>query len=192
MTLCARCGERAVAFFHAADGVCEWQGCARCGERAVAFFHAADGVCECQGCARCGERKAGICAKVLGVSDTEIRRCAMKQIEIVAVDFDGTLCADRYPEIGNANYPLIELLKRLQKQGVKIILWTCRCGERLEEAVEWCASFGLCFDRVNENVKEILERYGGDSRKIYADVYIDDKAVYAKALDFAGLAEANQ
>ena len=101
-----------------------------------------------------------------------------KNIDIIAVDFDGTLCSECYPEIGLPNLPLIALLKRLQGQGKRIILWTCRCGEPLEEAVAWCGRFGLRFDAVNANVPEILKTYGMESRKISADVYIDDRSCF--------------
>lgn len=101
-----------------------------------------------------------------------------KNIQIIAVDFDGTLCSECYPEIGLPNLPLIYLLKRLRMQGKKIILWTCRCEERLSDAVTWCERFGLQFDAVNENVPETLEQYGMESRKISADVYIDDKSCF--------------
>lgn len=99
-------------------------------------------------------------------------------IQIIAVDFDGTLCSDCYPEIGIPNLPLIYLLRRLKTQDKKIILWTCRCGEKLKAAVEWCRMFGLEFDAVNENVAQTIEKYGTDSRKVSADVYIDDKACF--------------
>lgn len=102
----------------------------------------------------------------------------MKKYRIIAVDFDGTLCTDCYPKIGFPNLGLIELLKRMQGNGCRIILWTCRCGERLDEAVSWCEGYGLQFDEINENVQEILQQYGSNSRKIYADVYIDDKACF--------------
>ena len=95
---------------------------------------------------------------------------------IIAVDFDGTLCESRYPEMGQPNIPLIKGLKEKQEQGDKLILWTCRSGEYLENAVEWCKGHGLFFDSVNENLPEILELWGNDSRKITADIYIDDKA----------------
>ena len=95
---------------------------------------------------------------------------------IIAVDFDGTLCTDRYPFIGMANIQLIEQLKGLQRQGCGLILWTCRCRERLIEAVQWCKEQGLVFDAVNENLPEVVEKYGSDSRKIFADIYLDDKA----------------
>ena len=101
-----------------------------------------------------------------------------REIQIIAVDFDGTLCTDRFPDIGLPNLPLIYLLVQLRGQGRQVILWTCRCGERLREAVEWCRSFGLEFDAVNENVADTLEKYGTESRKISADVYVDDKACF--------------
>lgn len=101
-----------------------------------------------------------------------------RTIEIIAVDFDGTLCSECYPAIGLPNLPLIELLKQLRKQGKQIILWTCRCGEALEAAIVWCRMFGLEFDAVNENVPGTLEKYGTESRKISADVYVDDRSCF--------------
>lgn len=102
----------------------------------------------------------------------------MQKDKIIAVDFDGTLCEDCYPHIGKPNTELILRLKRFKKEGCRLILWTCRCGERLEEAIKWCQKFQIPFDAVNENVKEIIEKYGTDSRKIYADLYIDDKCCF--------------
>ena len=96
---------------------------------------------------------------------------------IYAVDFDGTLCESIFPDIGSPNMALINHLIQRRKQGNKIILWTCRVNERLQEAVDWCKQFGLEFDAVNENLLEKIEQWGGDTRKIFADVYIDDKAV---------------
>lgn len=99
-----------------------------------------------------------------------------QEIGIIAVDFDGTLCSDQYPEIGQPNKGLIHYLKDRKKNGSKLILWTCRCSAPLEKAVDWCIKQGLEFDAVNENVPEIIELYGSNSRKIYADLYFDDKA----------------
>lgn len=96
--------------------------------------------------------------------------------KIIAVDFDGTLCEDKYPEIGEANRNLIEYLIPARHYGCKLILWTSRSGDRLKEAVEWCKQQGLIFDAINENLPESIERFGGDSRKIFADQYIDDRA----------------
>lgn len=73
---------------------------------------------------------------------------------IVAVDFDGTLSFGRWPDVGPANDELFCFSKQIQKQGDKIILWTCRENECLESAVNWCRNQGLEFDAVNNNLPE--------------------------------------
>ena len=97
--------------------------------------------------------------------------------KIVAIDFDGTLVMDQYPMIGLPYNDLFDLCKKLRTLGVKVILWTCRTDEQLKDAVEFCAANGLEFDAVNKNIPEVQELYGGDTRKVFADVYIDDKTV---------------
>ena len=95
---------------------------------------------------------------------------------IIAVDFDGTLCSDCYPDIGMANTKLIRTLRKKQELGDKLILWTCRAGDKLEEAIEWCREQGLLFDAINDNLPEMIALWGSNSRKITADIYLDDKA----------------
>ena len=99
------------------------------------------------------------------------------EYKVYAVDFDGTLCEDKYPDIGAPNNALIISLILLRRQGHKLILWTCRGGEYLKKAVEWCKRQGLEFDVVNENLPERIQLYGNDCRKIGYDILIDDKAV---------------
>lgn len=96
---------------------------------------------------------------------------------IIAVDFDGTLCENMYPEIGKPNGALIDELKVRKNNGAKIILWTCRVGDQLEQAIDWCRDHGLIFDAVNQNLPEIVESFGGDCRKVFAHEYIDDRNV---------------
>jgi len=97
---------------------------------------------------------------------------------IYAVDFDGTLAETKFPEIIAPINHMIDFCKELKKDRNNIlILWTCRCGEDLAAAVEYCRDCGLEFDFINENVPENVEKFGNDSRKIFAHVYIDDKAV---------------
>lgn len=96
---------------------------------------------------------------------------------IIAVDFDGTLYKDdSWPEIGPPNTELIELLKSRRALGDKLILWTCRDGKSLREAIDWCSSRGLVFDAINDNLQEMQEKYGNNPRKITADIYLDDKS----------------
>ena len=100
---------------------------------------------------------------------------------IIAVDFDGTLSLGTWPSIGPANKELIDFLKEQKKNGDKLILWTCREGNALQEAVKWCVKEGLEFDAVNDNIPEMIERYGINSRKVSCDYYIDDRAVWTNA-----------
>lgn len=99
---------------------------------------------------------------------------------IIAIDFDGTLVEDSWPEIGRPRHDQFDRAKALKRDGHKLILWTCRedspSGNRLTEAVEFCAKMGLYFDSVNENVTDSPFNYLGHSRKVYADKYIDDKS----------------
>ena len=101
----------------------------------------------------------------------------MRDYKIFAVDFDGTLCFSQWPELGEANLPLIEKLKEYKSNGDKLILWTCRQGENLDAAVQWCKENELYFDAVNDNLQEIKDLFGNNSRKITADFYVDDKGI---------------
>lgn len=93
---------------------------------------------------------------------------------IIAVDFDGTIVEHKYPAIGKEIPFAIKTLKYFQKKGHKLILWTYRHGKDLEEAVKFCEERGLVFHAANNNFdgEEFDNTY---SRKIYADIYIDDR-----------------
>jgi len=96
--------------------------------------------------------------------------------KIIAVDFDGCLVEDRWPAIGDPIQSVIDALKAKQAAGYKIILSTCRRGQQLEEAIIWCAGHGIVFDAINKNLPEVIQHYGGDTRKISADEYWGDDA----------------
>ena len=98
-------------------------------------------------------------------------------MSVYAVDFDGTLAETRFPEIIGPNRKMIALVKTLQAAGHKVILWTSRDNADLENAVEWCRQQGIIFDAVNEPLPEQMAKWKNNTRKIYADVYIDDKAM---------------
>ena len=100
--------------------------------------------------------------------------------KIIAVDFDGTICTDAYPEIGEPRWDVINKLKIEKARGAALILWTCRCGMDLFAAIRACYEWGLEFDAVNENLPESKERWGNDPRKIAADIYLDDRAMNVK------------
>ncbi|NJO88922.1 MAG: hydrolase [Chloroflexia bacterium] len=95
----------------------------------------------------------------------------------IAVDFDGTIVEHRYPKIGKPMPFAIETLIELQKQGYELILWTYRAGKFLDEAVEFCRERGLEFYAVNKNSPDETLDETTISRKIYADLYIDDRNI---------------
>lgn len=90
---------------------------------------------------------------------------------IIAVDFDGTLKIN-----DTANIGLIQRLKQAQRKGDTVILWTCREGNSLAEALLFLQRVGFRPNYVNSNCPEGIRRTKCDSRKIFADVYIDDKS----------------
>lgn len=95
---------------------------------------------------------------------------------VIAIDFDGVICENAWPDIGKARMVAVNEAKRRQASGAKLILWTCRSGELLSEAIGFCKALDLRFDAINENLPELTEKFGNNCRKVFADEYWDDKA----------------
>lgn len=103
---------------------------------------------------------------------------------ILAVDYDGTLFEGSHPDKGNPRLDVIEKVKRFKECGAEVILWTCRDAGSLQEAIDRCNEHGLVFDSANSNspsqvqyMRKMLAK--GDifaTRKIFADLYIDDRS----------------
>lgn len=96
--------------------------------------------------------------------------------KVIAVDFDGTIVEHEYPRIGKEMLFAFATLKELNKKGHKLILWTIRTGQLLDEAVEFCKKNGVEFYAVNKNYPE-EEMDANISRKLNADIFIDDRNV---------------
>lgn len=84
----------------------------------------------------------------------------------IAVDFDGTLCEDRYPEIGAPKPEVIGWVRRQMADGHHLVLWTLRTGKLLEEAWDWARNHGIFFDAVLQ--------------KPNMDIFLDDKNMRAE------------
>ena len=92
----------------------------------------------------------------------------------IAVDFDGTIVTHAYPQIGKPIPFAIETLKKLQREDMcQIILYTCREGQLLDDAVNYCKERGLEFYAVNAAFPEETPDMR-IARKLDADVFIDD------------------
>ena len=102
----------------------------------------------------------------------------MKKLrKAIAIDFDGCLCSDEWPDIGEPNWSVINAAKREKEAGAGLILWTCRNEEDTQRAVEACREWGLEFDAVNASLPEWVEALGNDCRKVGANEYWDDNAI---------------
>lgn len=99
----------------------------------------------------------------------------------IAIDFDGTIVENAYPRIGKPMLFAFETIKALQKKEHQLILWTYREGNSLKEAVDFCEENGVTFYAVNHSYPEEGQEYkhffDKISRKIDADVFIDDRNV---------------
>lgn len=95
----------------------------------------------------------------------------------IAVDFDGTIVEHRYPIIGEEKLFAFETLKQLQKLGHQLILWTFRHGKELDEAVDYCKKRGIEFYAVNKSYPEEEFDPATMSRKLDAEIFIDDRNV---------------
>ena len=98
----------------------------------------------------------------------------MNKSKIICVDFDGTCVMHEYPRIGEEIPNAVNVLKKLNENKVKIILWTIRSGEYLLEAVNWFVEREIEIWAVNKNPNQ---RFWSKSPKAYAPVYIDDAAL---------------
>ena len=101
-------------------------------------------------------------------------------VKVIAVDFDGCICTNEYPNIGEPNWAVIYKLRKEKSAGSKLILWTCREDDLLKEAIRACKKWGIVFDTINDNIPELIELYGSNPRKVSATEYWDDKAVCIK------------
>lgn len=94
---------------------------------------------------------------------------------IIAVDFDGTIAEHIYPEVGTLKPHAKDVINHLYNMGHKIIIWTCRYGQPAELAKEALKEWGIKYHTFNEHLPEVKEMFGNDTRKVMADVYIDDR-----------------
>ncbi len=94
---------------------------------------------------------------------------------IIAIDFDGVIVEDAYPDIGDPLPGVRQIMGLLHRHGHILIINTCRTGKYAKKAIKALEKMGIPYDLFNQNYPERTKKYGLDSRKISADLYIDDK-----------------
>jgi hypothetical protein len=96
----------------------------------------------------------------------------------IAVDFDGTIVEHKYPEIGREIPFATDTLRHLIQDRHQLILWSCREGQLLQDAIDWCHERGVDFYAVNNDYpEETIENSNHFSRKLKVDMFIDDRNV---------------
>lgn len=94
---------------------------------------------------------------------------------IIAIDFDGTIADSKYPDCGELRPDAKEVINHLHYLGHEIIIWTCRCDEPAEKAKKFLDDHGVKYHKFNEHMDRLIKEYGNNTRKIFANVYIDDR-----------------
>ncbi len=101
---------------------------------------------------------------------------------VIAVDFDGTICENKYPMIGKLKNGVREVINKLvDNDNCEIIIWTCREGEYLKDAIFFLTENSIPYHYLNDNCNWAKEEFSNNAncRKVYADLYVDDKAIFA-------------
>jgi hypothetical protein len=96
----------------------------------------------------------------------------------IAVDFDGTIVTHKYPDIGEEIPFAVQTLRMLIAEHHKLILWSVREGQLLDDAINWCRERGIEFYAINRDYpEETLTNNDHFSRKLKVDLFIDDRNV---------------
>lgn len=104
--------------------------------------------------------------------------------KVIALDFDGTLFENKFPDIGEPRLHIIQAALHEQLNGADLVLWTCREGKLLDDALAACAEYGLRFSAVNDSTDEWKKKFDNSPRKIGASEYWDDKSVNPDSIDY--------
>lgn len=93
----------------------------------------------------------------------------------ISIDYDDTIVYQDFPNSGTIKPNAKEVINRLYNDGHHILIWTCRAKENLEIAKKYLIDCGVNYHLINHNLPSNIERYGSDTRKMSADIYIDDR-----------------
>ena len=105
--------------------------------------------------------------------------------KVIAIDFDGTIVTDEFPEVGKVKPKALLIIKRLIAQGHKIIIWTCRDYGIIADFLDkHFTGIHIMSIYVNENPPELRRKFGNDPRKVGADLFIDDKSLFTPTINW--------
>lgn len=110
----------------------------------------------------------------------------MLKDKVIAIDFDGTIVEDDFPRIGKLKNNAKEVLNFLYENNI-VIIWTCRTGKFKDKAISFLKENNIKYHFFNENINNKI--YSEDSRKINADIFIDDKNIFMTSIDWLKIKE---
>ena len=99
----------------------------------------------------------------------------------IAVDFDGTIVTMDFPKIGTLKPYAKETIEVLKNEGHKIIIWTCRYGNKEDEVRTFLKENRIPYDTINDHTPgdiSNLKHLVPETRKVFADIYIDDRSIF--------------
>ncbi len=103
----------------------------------------------------------------------------------IAIDFDGTIATIKpHPQIGELIPHADRVIRKLKNYGAEIIIWTCRSGSDEIKVKNFLMEHNIPYDKFNENLQSSIEEFKDNSRKVHADIYIDDKSLHCKGIDW--------
>lgn len=103
----------------------------------------------------------------------------MKRNKTIAIDFDGTIVDFKFPKIGDLKPWAKETVQVLREEGWRIIIWTCRGGIYEDDVKRFLLENSIPFDTINNHTEYDMSKYHlGGVRKVYADIYIDDRNIF--------------
>lgn len=101
---------------------------------------------------------------------------------VIAIDFDGTIVENAYPQIGQLKKNVIEIINKLVKENnCEIIIWTCREGKYLKDVISFLNKNTIPYHYINDNCDWAKQtfNYNANCRKVFADIYVDDKSIFS-------------
>ena len=96
--------------------------------------------------------------------------------KVVAIDFDGTITKENvFPDIGELREHVKEAIDTIAKNNT-VCIWTCRADAYAIAAYNFLNLKNITFSYFNKSPHDIINPNG---RKIIADIYIDDRNLFA-------------
>lgn len=107
--------------------------------------------------------------------------------KILAIDFDGTIVENKYPEIGPLIKDAKETINKLyDSDKYYIIIWTCRADKDLRKAIKFLYDEEIKFHQINRDAPPeyvdfpIPDDYCQENKyyqKVYCHYMIDDRSI---------------